>query len=105
MALAKAIVGARHTPQQVTWLRDDGSAEDLRGATLSGKIYDIRTGAERNMDGQLSLVTPASGVFLWAYGAEDVKTTGSYSVQFTATYTDQSLDKTYITTWHVEPSL
>src|SRR5512139_468375 len=87
MALQPALKGARNTGQQITWTRTDGVAQNLTGATLSGRMKNIATGTAVAIDGVLSLVTAASGIFNWAYGAVDVGTAGVYEVQLKATYT------------------
>lgn len=103
MALANAIKGARHTAQRITWTDDDGTAVNLTGATLTGKIK--HRGVTRAIDGSLALVTAASGIFDWTYGATDVGTVGAMKVQIIATYGDSSKDKTYISDWKVEDAL
>lgn len=105
MALAKAIKGARHTAQQITWRDDDGTAVNLTGATLTGKIRPTDTGTVRDIDGTLALVTAASGIFNWTYGANDVGTAGMMDVQIIATFADTTKDKSYITRWEVKDSL
>lgn len=87
MALAAAIKGAKRPSQTITWTREDGTAENLSGATLTGFIRNMRTGATRSIDGTLTLVTPASGVFTWAYGDNDVNESGQdFEVQFVASF-------------------
>lgn len=102
MTLLKAIQGARHTGQEITWTRDDGTPQNLAGATLTGTIQDA-AGDTRTIDGTLAIVTAASGVFSWAYGASDVAEAGEFLVQFKATYT--SYDLTFATYWKVEAAL
>ncbi len=86
MALENAIEGARHTGQQITWTHDDGTAQNLTGATMSGIIRDVPTGVETAITGTLALVTAASGIFTWAYSAADIATAGEYVVQFKADF-------------------
>jgi hypothetical protein len=105
MPLATAIQNARHTPQQITWRRGDGSAQDLTGATLSGRIKSLATGIARAIDGTLSIVTAASGIFSWTYGTLDVGTAGVFLVQFTATYAGPTTDGTLSDEWTVAPAL
>jgi len=103
--LAKAIVGARHTAQSITWQDQDGNARSLSGATLTGTIQD-KNGDTRAIDGTL---TPDAdqvtniGIFTWAYGAIDVGTAGEFLVEFKATYTNYDL--TFATYWKVETAL
>lgn len=103
MALAKAVKGARHTAQTITWKRDDGTAVNLTGATLTGRLKNQATEVTTAIDGTLALVTPASGIFRWTYGANDVGTAGTFEVQFTATYADTLKDISYVAQWLVEP--
>ncbi len=95
MALAKAVKGARHSGQRITWLRDDNTPVDLTGATLAGRIKPKPTGSARNVDGTLSVVDPTTGIFQWAYGALDVGTAGTFEVQFSATFADTFKDISY----------
>lgn len=103
MALAAAVQNARHTAQQITWTDDQGNAVDGTGSTLSGYIKQGQT--VRPIDGTLAWVTAASGIFSWAYGANDVGTDGDAEVQFVATYSDGTKDKTMIAQWKVYNAL
>lgn len=102
MGLSRAIEGAKDTGLQITWTQDDGTAQDLTGATITGVIED-KDGATRAITGTLSIVTAASGIFSWAYSAADVATVGRYLVQFKATVSDYTL--TYPEVWIVERAL
>jgi hypothetical protein len=104
MALADAVQGARHIAQQITWQDSAGDAIDLTDATITGKIRD-GTKTVRDIDGSLDITDATSGVFTWTYGADDVGTAGGHEVQFIATYTDTTKDKTFITSWLVREAL
>lgn len=97
MALASAVVGGVRPQQIVTWLRSDADflystdqPEDLRGATLSGRMRNVYTGEARAIVGALVL-WPALydqelyGQFRWAYDAADL-VAGLYEVQFMAAF-------------------
>jgi hypothetical protein len=101
MALIGVLKGSRHTAQQITWTRTDGTAENLTGATVTGTLYNQTTGVSRAITGTLTLVTAASGIFLWTYSALDVGTAGDYAVQFTATFADTTTDISLIDSWVV----
>ena len=101
MALADAVKGATYTQQTITWTNVDGLAQNLTGATLSGTIKDVSTGVVRAITGTLTLVTPASGIFLWDYSTADVATAGVFEVQFKATYAGSEYDATIKTGWKV----
>lgn len=103
MGLNRAIEGSRYTGQQLTWTQQDGTAQDLTGATMSGVIV-AEDGTERAITGALTLVTPASGIFNWAYSAVDVGTVGRFMVQFKADY-GSGYDLTFQEEWIVEPAL
>ena len=96
MALAKAIKGAVHTPQTITWQDASGTAWDLTGGTITGKIINIVPGSTmRAITGTLVFVTDGSdGKFNWTYSVADVATAGIYKVQFICTYTDATYDLT-----------
>jgi hypothetical protein len=101
MSLAKAVEGARHTAQQITWTDEDGTAVNLTGSTITGYKKANSDGTISALDGALALVTPASGIFSWTYGATDVGTVGTYKVQFIATYGDSTKDKSLAYDWEV----
>jgi hypothetical protein len=101
MALQTAVVGARHTGQQITWTRTDGTAQNLSGATLTGTIKDVTTGVVTSIAGALSIVTAASGIFSWAYAAGDVDAAGEFEVQFKADYGGGLYDLSFAEPWLV----
>lgn len=105
MALAWAVEGARHVPQRITWTDEDGDAVNLTGATITGRLRSTNDGTARNIDGSLTIITAASGIFDWDYGAVDVGTPGIYMAQFTATYGALDLDRSLSVEWRVEPAL
>lgn len=100
MGLSNAVEDARHTSQVITWTDAEGDAQNLTGATLTGRIRDRKTGIERAVDGTLVVTDAANGVFTWTYGAADVADDGVFDVQFIATYAGQN-DKTLIERWIV----
>lgn len=105
MALSNAVQGARHTSQRITWLDCEGDAQDLTGATITGKKRNTATGVSSAITGTLVAVTPASGIFDWTYSAADVLTAGKFEVQFLATYADTTYDATLIEEWVVERAI
>ena len=104
MALSDAVEGASYIAQQITWTDEDGTVVDLTGATITGKLKNLETGAVTSIDGTLALVTAASGIFSWAYGAADVGTVGQFQAQFIATYGGLS-EKTLVEPWRVHDAL
>ena len=86
MALANAVQGARRPGQLITWKREDGTAEPLTGATLTGVIRSRTSGVGRAIAGSLTPTDAAAGVFLWEYAAADVFEAGHFDVQFTASF-------------------
>ncbi len=106
MALANGVVGARHSAQRITWMKDDGAPYDLTGAILTARLLD-KAGA-RNADGVFAVDPNQAanpGVFTWSYGALDVGTPGIFKVQFIATYADSKNDKTFTAYWTVEEAI
>ncbi|MDQ2995460.1 MAG: hypothetical protein M3R61_00170 [Chloroflexota bacterium] len=102
MALQSAFQGATHTGQQITWTRDDGTPQDLTGATLSGTITNVLTGVSTAIGGTLTATTPLSGILTWAYSAADVAASGQYRVQLLASY-GSAIDATYLADWLILP--
>ena len=105
MALENANQGARYTGQRITWTRSDGSAQDLTGATLSGRIKPVNaTIAEAfAITGTLTPVTgqEANGIFDWEYSAADVAHWGTFEVQFKATYAGDNFDLSDPADWAI----
>ena len=104
MGLPRAIEGARYTGAQIIWSQDDGTVQNLSGATITGTIED-KDGTSRSITGTLALVTPASGIFSWAYSVADVGTVGRFLVQFKADYGGELYDLSYPEVWVVERAL
>lgn len=105
MALSKGVKGARHSSQRITWKKEDGTAYDLTGATITARLRNKATGQARAADGTFAIVTAASGIFDWTYGANDVSETGKFDVQFLASYSDSKSDKTFLEEWIVEDAI
>ena len=106
MALANAIQGAKRPSQNITWKREDGTPEDLTGATITGKLLLRGQLAATSISGTFTVVDGPNGVFRWDYGTSDVATAGTYKVQFVASFgADPTPAKTFITEWVVVESL
>lgn len=102
MSLSSAVQGARYTGQRITWRDKDGDAQNLTGATLTGRLRNRETGVARAIDGTLTVDGDATeGVFVWAYGATDVSEAGKFDAQFIATYGGGLADKTMLERWTV----
>lgn len=100
--LPRAIQGATHGSITITWtLEEDGSPDNLTGATISAAIKDDKNGVTRAATGTFALVDAENGQFSWSYSAEDVATPGCYAVQFKANFgSDFSL--TFPEPWIIE---
>jgi hypothetical protein len=101
MTLPRAIEGARNKGLSITWTTDDGTAQNLTAATITGTLKD-KTGTVTAITGTLTATDASNGVFSWAYSAADVATPGLHLVVFKATYTNYDL--TYPEVWIVEPA-
>lgn len=102
MTLPATIRGATHTGLQLTWKRADGSAVDLTGGTITGRMKSA-DGVVRAITGSLMVVAPpTNGVFRWMFAEADVAVAGVFFVQFTATYGDGSDDHTFVDSWMIE---
>jgi hypothetical protein len=106
MALAAAVEGATRPSQVITWTRADDTPEDLTGATLTGVILNVDTNETRAIAGTLTVTTAASGIFTWAYHANDVADAGSFKVQITASFGSAPTPaRTIIADWSVHEEL
>jgi hypothetical protein len=107
MSLKYANQGARHTGQAVTWTRDDSSAQDLTGATITARIEPVESPEtdEFASDGTFTLTDAINGEFSWEYGEDDVANWGRFLVQFKATYGDGSYDLSDPMEWIVKKAV
>lgn len=86
MALPSVIEGSKYDPIDITWADEDGTARDLTGATLTGRLKNEETSEITVIDGSLVLLDADDGIFTWTLGDNDVGTVGKFFVQFIATY-------------------
>lgn len=102
-ALPPRVQGALRPAQLIRWERDDGTAEPLTGATLTGTITNRSTDTTRAIAGTLTVTDGASGEFRWDYAAGDVDTAGEYDVQFSAAFGSGATPaRTFVSRWTVE---
>jgi hypothetical protein len=102
MALASAVRGGLRPSQIIVWQREDGNAETLTGATLTGTITNRNTGTTRAIVGTLTVTDGAAGQFRWDYVAGDVADAGEFDVQFDAAFgSGQTPARTFIARWTV----
>lgn len=103
MALAAAVAGGLRPAQIITWTREDGNAETLTGATITGTITNRSTDTTRAIAGTLTVTDGAAGQFRWDYAAGDVDTAGEYDVQFSAAFGSGATPaRTFVARWTVE---
>lgn len=96
---------AQAPPLDVTWLRTDGTPENLTDATITGVVCRA-DGTVDALTGSLEVIDGAAGVFRWTPSADDVAETGRLVLQFTADYdTGATPAKTKRIPWIVHPSL
>lgn len=105
MALPQGVVGATHASILATCQREDGSIVDLTGATMSGVIKNKRTGDKKNIVGTFALVDATGGQFRWTFATGDLDTVGHFTVQFTATFSDATLERSLLEDWEVVEAL
>ena len=104
--LPDRVKGGLRPAQAITWQREDGSAEDLTGATVTGVLRNRATGATAAIAGALTLTDGAAGAFRWDMAAADVADAGSFDVQFTATFgAGLSPARTFVERWIVAEAL
>lgn len=105
MALSNAIQGANHTGQKVIWSYERGEPVDLTNSVITAKKRIQNTKVVTDVAGQFALVDPMEGVFNWPYAPTDIDTVGVYQIQFIATYTDETLEKSMIEQFTVKEAL
>lgn len=101
MALPEAVQGSTHSALLITCKRADGSLLDLTGSTITGKMKNKYSGVVENIAGTLVLVDPTGGQFRWTYAAGDLDTVGMFKIQFTATYSDTTVERSIAEDWEV----
>ena len=101
--LPDRVKGGLRPSQSIQWQREDGTAENLTGATLTGTITNRATDTTRAIAGTLTVTDGAAGEFRWDYAAGDVDTAGEYDVQFNAAFSPgPSPARTFVARWKVE---
>ncbi len=106
MALPTRVQGGLRPSLLITWTREDGTAEDLTGATLTGSIRDRATQTTRAIAGALTVTDGPAGVFRWDLAAGDVAAAGSFDVQFSAAFVaGQTPARTFVERWTVSEAL
>lgn len=106
MSLPTRVVGGRRPAMSITWSRDDGTAEDLTAATLTGSIRDRATGTARAIAGTLTVTDGPAGAFRWDLAAADVVAAGKFDVQFTAAFASGLTPaRTFVERWTVAEAL
>lgn len=101
---AHAGSAAQRTVYTLTWQTDDGTAVNLTGATVTGRIQPIG-GSSRAITGTITVTTAASGIFTWEPSSADLGTAASANhVQFYATASGK-VDSTYLHYWPVLASI
>ncbi len=104
--LAYAVAGAVRPGQIITWYTEDDEVVDLTGATITGRIVNMNTGAINQITGTLTVTDGPAGEFTWQYSDLDVATAGRMFAQFTAAYTTGPTPaRTVIVEWEVKGSL
>lgn len=104
--MKSVIQGSRKRGKRIQWLDDDRQAPDLTSAVITARIINMRTGVAFNSDGAFAVVNPGTqGIFTWAFGTLDTATAGDFYVQFTATYPDTLIERTYQDTLTVLPAI
>ena len=104
--LPNRVEGGVRPAQALTWKREDGSAEDLAGATLTGSIRNRATGETRAITGVLTVTDGPAGAFRWDISAADVAEAGRFDVQFTAAFAaGLTPARTFVEQWTVEAAL
>lgn len=100
MALDDTVVGATAVPQQITWTRTDGTAQNLTGYTITGRMYSVERRISRAITGTFDDVTPASGIFIWNRSTADVESEGIWLIQFKGT-NGSNVVISFDTVWHI----
>ena len=104
--LADAVKGGLRPPQLIVGEREDGQAEDLTGASMTGRLRSRESGAVRAISGALTVTDGPAGQFLWTYDAADVAEDGEFDAQFNAAFgAGPTPARTYLTRWRVRASL
>ncbi len=112
MPLPKAVQGGRRPSPVITWNQEDSTPtnpkpENLTGATMTGFIRRGRGESTTvPITGTLTVLNGQNGTFRWDLSALDVSQSGTFFVQFVATFPgNDSPAKSFVTKWQVEEAL
>lgn len=103
----KLVYGANHPTYTITWTDELGTAVNLTGATITGRIKNISTGSAAALTGTIALVTAASGIFSYIPSTTDTTRTPdrAYRIQFIATFGDTTIEKTFAKPCWIEEAI
>jgi len=101
MALPETVQGSTHSALLITCRRKDDSVLDITGATITARMKNKVSGTIEDIAGDLDLVDPTGGQFRWTFDATDLDTVGVFKVQFTATYSDSTIERSIAEDWEV----
>lgn len=101
--LDDSVQGSTANPPLITWNKSDGTAQDITGYTITGRLYSIERRTARAITGTFDLVSAATGIFRWNRSAADLADTGIFEVQFIGTAATVP-NITYTELWHVLPA-
>ncbi len=111
MPLPKSVQGGRRPSPVITWHQEDSTPanpkpENLSGATMTGFIRRGRGESTTvAMTGVLTVLDGPNGIFRWDLSVQDVSQSGTFFVQFVATFTGGIPAKSFVTKWQVEEAL
>jgi hypothetical protein len=85
---------------------DNTTGEDLTGAVITGYLKDLATSEVRQIVGDIEITDAANGVFEWTPDAQDVATSGTYQVQFSAVFAGEPTPgRTIVYEWEITESI
>lgn len=84
-SLVDGVAGALTPGQTITWLSNGAPLSLVNATGITGELWELRSGTQRAIVGDLQVSDPPNGVFTWDYALADV-VEGIYLVKFTAAF-------------------
>jgi hypothetical protein len=101
--LEASVQGSTANPPLITWSKSDGTAQDITGYTITGRLFSIERRTARAITGTFDIVDPTDGIFRWNRSTVDLAQEGMFEVQFIGTAATVP-NITYSSLWQVLPA-
>lgn len=88
MSYTPVTTGDNHDGLACTWQRDDGTAVDITGATITFRWQSTPGGTVVDGNGTVTITSAAAGQFTYKFGTTELAFSGSYTFQWKGVWGD-----------------